>query len=165
MSKILSFRWRACPRRTDKVWCFTLKEEAVVTQAYNVRSAPNFTHLIICLAWTHLYRNIWLRTKRHLLAAGSVAVLNDCHKSPVLTRLHACCPLFALILRPTGGGEPGCEGPFIIIIIILQSKSHFWGPKRAQKLMKLCTRVRSGENLRLLWVSELGVAKWLDSAI
>ncbi|ROJ26368.1 hypothetical protein DPX16_12530 [Anabarilius grahami] len=29
--------------------------------------------------------------------------------------------------------------------------------------MKLCARIRSGENLRLIWVSELGVAKWLDS--
>ncbi len=27
-----------------------------------------------------------------------------------------------------------------------------------------CTRVRTGENLRLIWISEVGVAKWLDSA-
>ncbi len=32
------------------------------------------------------------------------------------------------------------------------------------KVRKLCTRVRTGENLRLIWVSEVGVAKWLDSA-
>ncbi len=33
-----------------------------------------------------------------------------------------------------------------------------------EKSGKLCTRVRTGENLRLIWVSEVGVAKWLDSA-
>ncbi len=32
------------------------------------------------------------------------------------------------------------------------------------KVRKLCTRVRTGENLRLIWDSEVGVAKWLDSA-
>ncbi len=32
------------------------------------------------------------------------------------------------------------------------------------KVRKLCTRIRTGENLRLIWVSEVGVAKWLDSA-
>ncbi len=30
--------------------------------------------------------------------------------------------------------------------------------------MKLCTRIRTGENLHLIWVSKVGVAKWLDSA-
>ncbi len=33
-----------------------------------------------------------------------------------------------------------------------------------EKSGKLCTRIRTGENLRLIWFSEVGVAKWLDSA-
>ncbi len=40
----------------------------------------------------------------------------------------------------------------------------FRGPKHARKVRKLCTRIRTGENLRLIWVSGVGVAKWLDSA-
>ncbi len=32
------------------------------------------------------------------------------------------------------------------------------------KVRKFCTRIRTGGNLRLIWVSEVGVAKWLDSA-
>ncbi len=30
--------------------------------------------------------------------------------------------------------------------------------------MKLCTHARSGGNLHLIWVSEVGVAKWLNRA-
>ncbi len=32
------------------------------------------------------------------------------------------------------------------------------------KFRKFCTRIRTGGNLRLIWVSEVGVEKWLDSA-
>jgi len=47
-----------------------------------------------------------------------------------------------------------CEDPIVIarsIILLLRNESHFWGPKRAWKLMKLYTWIRSGENLRLIW--------------
>ena len=59
----------------------------------------------------------------------------------------------------------GVRGPFssllaalIILLLLLQSESLFRGPKHARKLMKLCTRFRSGENLRVIWFSELGGA-------
>ncbi len=92
------------------------------------------------------------------------------HIPPIFTILRAYCPPFAVFLKPPVGGEPGCEVPFIaacsfnIIIILLRNESHFWGPKHARKVMKLCTRIRPGENLHLILVSEMGVAKWLDSA-
>ncbi len=40
----------------------------------------------------------------------------------------------------------------------------FEGPKHTRKVTKLCTRIRTGEHLCLICVSEVGVAKWLDSA-
>ncbi len=49
--------------------------------------------------------------------------------------------------------------PLLLLLLLLQSELHFWGPKHAPKLMKLCTRIRTGENLHLIWVSEVGVAK------
>ncbi len=70
----------------------------------------------------------------------------------------------------TVGGEPGCEVPFIAACSFnyyyysLRNESHFWGPKQARKVTKLCNTPRSGENLHLIWVSKVGVAKWLDSA-
>ncbi len=64
-----------------------------------------------------------------------------------------------------------CENPIesapfllLLLLLLLQTLSHFRGPKHARKVRKLCTRIRTGENLRLIWVSEVGVAKWLDSA-
>ncbi len=50
-----------------------------------------------------------------------------------------------------------------ILLLLLQNELHFWGPKHARILMKLCTQV-SGENVYLIWFSKVGVAKWLDSA-
>ncbi len=71
----------------------------------------------------------------------------------------------------TVGGEPGCEVPFIAACSFnyyyyyyFPNLIAFWGPKHARKVTKLCTRPRSGENLHLIWVSKVGVAKWLDSA-
>ncbi len=106
----------------------------------------------------------------------------------IFSSLNAYCSPFPVFLKPPLAVSPGarslssllaalirtehrwCEdpiesAPFIIIIIIIISKlNRFWGPKHARKVRKLCTRPRSGENLRLIWVSKVGVAKWLDSA-
>ncbi len=49
-------------------------------------------------------------------------------------------------------------------LLLLQNEKHFQGPKHALKLMKLCTHAGSAENLHLIWVSEVGVIKGLNSA-
>ncbi len=51
-----------------------------------------------------------------------------------------------------------------LLLFFSQMNRILLGPKHARKVMKLCTRIRTGENLHLIWVSEIGVAKWLDSA-
>ncbi len=96
------------------------------------------------------------------------------HIPPIFTILRAYCPPFAVFLKPPSAVSPGARSLssllaaliiiIIIIIILLRNESHFWGPKHARKVTKLCTRPRSGENLHLIWVSKVGVAKWLDSA-
>ena len=53
----------------------------------------------------------------------------------------------------------------IIIIIILQAKEvGFWLILHGQKCPKLCSKLETGENLRILEYLEMGVAKWLNSA-
>ena len=53
----------------------------------------------------------------------------------------------------------------IIIIIILQANElGFWLILHGQKCPKLCSKLESGENLRILEYLEMGVAKWLNSA-
>ncbi len=92
------------------------------------------------------------------------------HIPPIFITLNAYCSPFAVFLKPPLAVSPGARSrssllaALIIIIILLRNESHFWGTKHAQKVMKLCTRIRTGENLRLIWVSKVGVAKWLDSA-
>ncbi len=97
------------------------------------------------------------------------------HIPPIFITLNAYCSPFAVFLKPPLAVSPGARSRssllaaliiiiIIIIIILLRNESHFWGPKDAQKVMKLCTRIRPGENLHLILVSEMGVAKWLDSA-
>ncbi len=94
------------------------------------------------------------------------------HIPPIFITLNAYCSPFAVFLKPPLAVSPGARSRssllaaliIIIIIILLRNESHFWGPKHARKVMKLCTRIRPGENLHLILVSEMGVAKWLDSA-
>ncbi len=92
------------------------------------------------------------------------------HIPPVFITWNAYCSPFIDFLKPPLAVSPGARArslllaALIIIIILLRNESHFWGPKHARKVMKLCTRIRPGENLHLILVSEMGVAKWLDSA-
>ncbi len=95
------------------------------------------------------------------------------HIPPVFITWNAYCSPFIDFLKPPLAVSPGARarslllaalirarapmvwGPywicsFIIIIIILRNESHFWGPKHARKVMKLCTRIRTGENLHLI---------------
>jgi len=90
-----------------------MKQEVVVTQTYNVWSAPNFTfdNSPGQKTSTWQYSGIVKVPPVGNRKCGTLKWL--CHNSPVFTRLHACRPLFTVLLRPMGGGEPGCEGPFI----------------------------------------------------
>ncbi len=93
--------------------------------------------------------------------------------SSIFAFLNAYCSPFPVFLKPPVGGELGAWSLssllaaliiIIIILFLLQTESHFRGPKHARKVRKLCTHIRTGENLRLIWVSGVGVAKWLDNA-
>jgi len=91
-----------------------MKQEVVVTQAYNVRSCPKL-HTFDNISGLNTSISQYLVTVKAppvgSRKCGTLKWLG--HNSPVFTRLHACRPLFTVFLRPTGGGEPGCEGPFI----------------------------------------------------
>ncbi len=53
----------------------------------------------------------------------------------------------------------------LLLLLLLFSKlNRILEDLNMLKVRKLCTRIITGENLRLIWVSGLGVAKWLDSA-
>ena len=85
------------------------------------------------------------------------------HTPPIFTYLNAHCPPCSVFLKPLGGDGTGARAlssllAALIIILLLLKESLFRGPKHAQKLMKLCTRFRSGENLRVIWFSKLGGA-------
>lgn len=60
------------------------------------------------------------------------------------------------IFRARAGHEVSCEDPieivlFIIIIIILSnSKSRFWGPEHAPKLTIFGIHIGTGQKLRIL---------------
>ncbi len=93
-----------------------------------------------------------------------------CHRGGVCTDAwarHRCLQLYL------GPEHRWCEDPLesalfiiiiiiIIIIILLRNESHFWGPKHARKVMKLCTRIRPGENLHLIWFQKW---VWQNSSI
>ncbi len=86
----------------------------------------------------------------------------------IFSSLNAYCSPFPVFLKPPLAVSPGARSlssllaALIIIIILLRNESHFWGPKHARKVMKLCTRIRPGENLHLIWFQKVGVAKWLE---
>ncbi len=88
-----------------------------------------------------------------LNASGPTAIMWN-----TFTLLQVCILSFDLDVngRTVAGGA--------WFLHLLQSELQFWGPKHAGKLMKLCTHARSGGNLHLIWVSEVGVAKWLNRA-
>ncbi len=93
------------------------------------------------------------------------------HIPPIFITLNAYCSPFAVFLKPPLAVSPGARSRssllaalIIIFILLLQTLSHFWGPKHARKVTKFCTHLRTGENWHLIYVSEVVVAKWLDSA-
>ncbi len=96
--------------------------------------------------WSHRWRWARVRGSRSSLLAALIRA-----RAPMVWGPSWICSVIIIII-------------IIIIIILLRNESHFWGPKHARKVMKLCTRIRPGENLHLILVSEMGVAKWLDSA-
>ncbi len=124
------------------------------------------------LAWTHLtcqYPVIVIAPPAGSRKFGTYKWL--WHIPPIFITLNAYCSPFAVFLKPPLAGEPGCEVPFIAACSFnyyyyyyFPNLIAFWGPKHARKVTKLCTRPRIGENLHLIWVSKVGVAKWLDSA-
>jgi len=60
---------------------------------------------------------------------------------------------------------PMVRGPvfaLFLLHLLLLKELLLRGTKHTQKLMKLCTRVRSGENLRVKWFSKLGWANSLN---
>ncbi len=68
--------------------------------------------------------------------------------------------LCTIIVTFLGTEHQWCEDP-------IESSVYYYfiiRPKHARKVRKLYIRIRTGENWSRIWVSEVGVAKWLDSA-
>ncbi len=84
--------------------------------------------------------------------------------------VHRCLQLLIRDRAPMVRG-PYESALFIIIIIILLFLFFFSKPNRIfeglnmlEKSWNFAHRLRTGENWHLIYVSEVGVAKWLDSA-
>lgn len=77
-----------------------------------------------------------------------------------LARVTLC--IFGFGFLSLGPEDETCEDPIKTEgILFLPNESHFWWPKRDQKLTKCCTKFKRGENSGVIWLSRMGMTKWL----